>query len=480
VRSKIDIRYSILLKLLLITLVPAATLISALGIYFYMQARATLEDEMSRRLVGIARSAAYQIDPELVIRFMPGDDQGRPYQALAAHLGALAKNNDVDRIYVTRLDYTILFDTDADSRIGQKMYRLAGDRRELKQIAARHAISSTLFQSEGGRWYKAGYAPLVVGDQVVGLVGVDAGVRFFDRLREVRRNILIIGFSGILILAAVSLLFARRLVRPIRRLSKSASLIGEGQYQVPIEAETRDEIGFLAETLNHMRLRIIERDRYLQMIQRGIAHEVRNPLGGMELYCDILQEELAERPDLKKHVDKIRRELRGLEAVVNEFLDFTRETVPDIRPVILGEFISELLLPYAGMCETQKICIEKKVDLKIDKALFDPDLTRRLLHNLILNAIQAMPQGGRLDLTIFKDETDLIFEISDTGVGIPDAVKESIFTPFVTTKDKGTGLGLPFAQKIVESHGGTIQVLSHEGSGTTVRFNYPQPPWEEK
>jgi len=468
-------RRTILAKLLAIMLVPATLFLFGSYTYFYFEARAGLEDEMGRRLVGIARSVSSQVDARLVMGFTPGDERGGLYQDLAHRLRRLAEANEAERIYLVRPDHTIMLDTDPAGRIGQKMYRLAGDRQELRRVADGKTAASTMFEAQDGRLFKAGYAPLLVEEQVVGLVGVDAGVKFFDRLGDTRRNLILIGLIGLASLAVVGVLFTRRLVRPIRNLTSSARRIGEGDLESAIERMSNDEVGFLAETMNQMRLSIVERDRYLQMLQRGIAHEVRNPLGGMELYCDILHDELAGRPDLRAHVTKIRREVQGLDEVVNDFLDFTRETTPEARAVNVPEFLSELLLVYCGKCEAQKIEIAKTLAADVEQAVFDPDLLRRALHNLLLNAIQAMPDGGRLTIDVRHENGQLVFQLEDTGMGVPENIRDAVFTPFVTSKDRGTGLGLPFARKIIESHGGSITLESQTGQGTKIRFTLPQP-----
>lgn len=470
----------ILGKLLLTMLVPATLFIAALIAYFYAEARSSLEDEMGRRLVGVARSVTSQMDVEVAMRFAPGDEERRTYRSLVERLRALAEINDAERIYVVTLGHNIICDTDDESSIGQQMYRLAGDRQELKKVAAREAVAATMFRSSDGRFYKAGYAPLIYNGQVVGLVGVDAGVRFFDRLRDTQRNLILAGLVGLLMLAVAVVLFTRRLLRPVRSLNESARRIGEGDLRTPIEPLSSDEIGFLAKTMNQMRLRIVDRDRYLQMLQRGIAHEVRNPIGGMELYCDILADELGNQPALVDHLNKIRNEVRGLDKVVNEFLDFTRETMPDTRSVDVSDFLAELLMVYAGMTESRQVTIEKQVDEKLGAAVFDPDLLRRALHNVLLNAVQAMPDAGELKVNAYREKGDLVMEISDTGKGIPEDIIGEIFTPFVTTKNSGTGLGLPFARKIIESHKGRMELESKPGQGTTVRFTLPQSRTEEK
>ncbi|NLH49022.1 MAG: HAMP domain-containing histidine kinase [Myxococcales bacterium] len=474
------LRRSILTKMLLITLAPATLLLAVISVYFYFQARTNLEDEMGRRLVGLARSAAAEVEISQVLLFQFGDENGHAYRGLVEKMRRLAHDNEASRIFVTRLDQSILFDTDDQSRIGQQMYQLTGHRRELRQVQQGLATASTMFLARDGLFYKTGYAPLLVDGAPVALVGVDADVRFFEPLRRVRRNLFLFSLFGLLLFALAVILFARRLVRPLRRLAGMAARIGDGDYGLPIAEDTGDEIEVLADTLNDMRQRIVERDRYLQMMLRGIAHEVRNPLGGMSLYCDILGDELGSRPDLVPHVDKIRQEVKSLGAVLNEFLDFTREQTPDPKKVPLDEFITELLLVYAGMAEPLGIALYKQVDEAIQEAYFDPDLVRRALHNLLLNAIQAMPEGGKLTVSAHLPSGELQICVADSGKGIPEEIRANLFTPFFTTKEKGTGLGLPFARKIMESHGGRVGLDSRVGEGTRVCLVFPQPPVEEK
>jgi signal transduction histidine kinase len=475
VPEKLEIRRSLLGKMLFVVLGPSLVLFSLIGFTFYFQARASLEDEMGRRLVGLARSAAAQLDAARVFAFLPGDEQSVSYGRIGEQLQPLAEANDVRRIYVVDFQQQLIFSTEKSGVIGDKLYHLAGHRREIRRVRQRRAVASTLFQGADGMMYMAGYAPLMLDGEAVAMVGVDADVRFFDQLRAIRRNLFLAAAVGMMIFAVIGVLFARRLTNPIRRLARSAARIAEGDFETEIREGTGDEIQLLGDTLNDMRKSIVARDRELQMMQRGIAHEVRNPLGGMELYCGILSDELVDRPDLLEHVAKIEREIGSLGDVVNEFLDFSKQHVPDTRSVNVHDFFAELLMAYAAQCDQREIEIVKEFDPEPKTAVFDPDLLRRALHNLFLNAIQAMPEKGRLVIGVRRQVGELEITIADTGKGIAPENLENIFTPFYTTKEKGTGLGLPFARKIVESHGGSLTLRSKPLHGTGVVIRLPQP-----
>jgi len=484
-RRTLDIRRSILARVLTVTLAPAILLVAGVSSYIYWKSKNGLEQEMGRRLEGLAMTAAGQKDTKAIVQRRVIDSEDRRYKVVLRNLQELREANDVSRIFIIDFDQTILFDTLETTRLGQdKMYEVAGHRRAFNEVKERRPAHIPMFQTRDGVWHMTGYAPIEVeleeGLAVTAMCGVVADVRFFDQLHSIRLNLFLLSLLGTIGLAVAGVLLSRRLTKPIRRLAVSAKRFGEGDYETPIAEKTGDEIELLAATLDGMRQNIVGRDRMLQMMQRGIAHEVRNPLGGMELYCDILTDELGGRPDLVLHVEKIRRELKSLGKVVNEFMDFTKAQVPDPRRVQVHEYFIELLMPYADLCEKQGVKLVKRVDEQLETAVFDPDLLKRALHNLILNAVQAMADGGVLTIKVVAEDHVLEIVVEDTGRGIAARDLDAVFTPFYTSKEKGTGLGLPFAKKIIESHGGRLAMTSEPGRGTTVTIRLPQSKYEEE
>ena len=461
-------------RLIIMFMIPTMMLVAVSGWYYYRLARSALEEEMGLRLRSLAGSAVEAISGESVANFSKGDESGRAYLNSRERLRTLLDLGDAERSYVFDQKRGSLLDTQDTIPIGKLYIRLDADRWEIDQVfSKRVTMSSTLFTGDDGRLYKTGYAPITVDGRVVAVVGVDAGVRFFQMLKGMRKNMFIFGLLGVFAVIVVGFFVARGIERPVGRLVVSAQKIGIGDLEREIVPTTRDEIGFLANALNEMRQSINQRDRFLQMLQRGIAHEVRNPLGGMELFCDILADELEGDEDKIAHVDKIRREINALNKVVNDFLDFTREVHPDIREVDLELFFGEILIHYAFGAQNQHVTIKQVVEPDLQLARLDPELIRRALFNLINNGLQAMPDGGTLTLTASQVEEHLLIRVTDTGYGIRQQDLENIFTPFFTTKDKGTGLGLPLAKKIAENHGGTITIESKRGQGTSVTFFIP-------
>ena len=455
-------------------LFPTILLLAVSGLYSYLLAKQALEEEMGRRLQTLAASSVESISGESVSRFMPGDENGRAYLNARERLRGLRDQADADKIFVFTPSYKFLLHTDDHIAVGTRHLRLSADETEIEQVISEGiAISSTMFPGEDGKWFKAGYAPIVEEGKVTAIVGVYAGVNFFTVLSSMGKSMFISALAGVIGVIILSLFIAKGIERPVSKLAESARRIGAGELDHQIAPTTKDEIGFLADTLNEMRKNIVQRDRYLQMLQRGIAHEVRNPLGGMGLFCDILTEELGKDESKIEHVNKIRKEVDGLNKVVNDFLDFTREVSLDIRELDLGSFLSDILMHYAVTTEGTKIKIVQKLDKELTMIHFDPELIRRALFNLINNALQAMPGGGILTISAFTKDNMLALQVGDTGNGISKEDLENIYTPFFTTKDKGTGLGLPFTKKIAENHGGGLEIESRVGQGSRITLLIP-------
>lgn len=238
---------------------------------------------------------------------------------------------------------------------------------------------------------------------------------------------------------------------------------------------------FVFEDVTHSVRMELEMQRVGQLAAVGrlaatIAHEMRNPLSSIRASAQHLRSENADNPALCEFLDIIISEVDVMNTKTTEFLRFARPVEPVFQEVNVSELVHGLasfMKPYA---EEQNIHVEIEVaaPLLIEA---DPTQLKEALRNLMINAVQAMPEGGKLSLSASPAPGDAVcIVVKDTGEGIPAENLERIFTPFYTTKAKGTGLGLAIVQKIVESHGGNIEVRSEVGVGTEVRITLPVHP----
>lgn len=252
----------------------------------------------------------------------------------------------------------------------------------------------------------------------------------------------------------------RQLQSHARELEISHRQLKESQEQV-IQAEKLTSLGQLA---------------------ASIAHEVNNPLSGTLNYTQLLARKVEKgQVDTEVALDylsKMESELLRSTKLIQNLLNFARQSPPDFQPVNLNSVINHALDLVSPSAKKQKIRVINELDPSLPELMADASQLQQVCINLILNAIQAMPQGGRLTLRTCVRNGQIKLEVQDTGVGIPPENIGKLFTPFFSTKPevKGVGLGLPVAYGIVQRHQGKIEVRSQEGEGSTFTVSLPLHP----
>lgn len=218
-----------------------------------------------------------------------------------------------------------------------------------------------------------------------------------------------------------------------------------------------------------------ERLAALGQLSGGLAHEIRNPLGVISASAELLQQNVSKENKVAREMAGfIRGEVNRSNMLVTRFLDFARPSKLQLSEANLNEVVEGAI---SQLTEKLK---DDAGDLRIEKHLaappkftFDVTLIESAVLNLLLNAHEAMPSGGTLQIRVRREKDSAIIEVADQGVGIPDEHLENIFNPFFTTKPTGVGLGLAIVSKFIDSHGGNISVVSEEGKGSTFRISLP-------
>ena len=291
---------------------------------------------------------------------------------------------------------------------------------------------------------------------------------------------------GSMLSLSVGWLVSARLTRPLRGLSEGVRAVTAGDYTRLVTVSGRDELAELSSTFNHMTVRLAQlhhleaqlrrRDRLhaLGEVAMGLAHEIRNPLGIIKTATQLLHRRANLDETDKRHLEYVVSEVSRINELITDFLDFAKPSAP-VRSVQPARPLVEDIL---GFCkpELDSHNIKTDIDDKAPGATIYAD-TRQLKQaclNLIINAIDAMPDGGHLTLRIARDDNDdTVISIIDTGQGIEPDMIERIFTPFVTTKASGTGLGLPKVFSIMDNHDGRVECISEKDAGTTFNLYIP-------
>lgn len=221
-------------------------------------------------------------------------------------------------------------------------------------------------------------------------------------------------------------------------------------------------------------------ESYAEIVQLvgSLAHEIKNPLSTIRLNMDLLAEDFEEsdsprdRRALTK-VERVQRECQRLEDILTSFLRFTRAKHLDLRPGDLSDIVAEVLALYGPRAVKSGIEVSEFLPGDLPSVLLDSEPLRAALVNLIINAIDAMPDGGQLLVRTFEEGKHVALQLIDTGKGMDRKTQARIFDAFYSTKRGGSGLGLPIVRRIVEAHGGEIEVQSEVGHGTQITIRLP-------
>ena len=461
----------LLVRLLVGTVVPTVGALVVFGFFAHQLARRALEDELSRRLETAAAGAAATILPEQLRAIGPGDEGSLTYANVRRRLDVARGRLGVRRVLAVTPELGARGDSAGALQLGARAYDLEADRAEIARALAGTPAASPLFVGHDGVPYKRAYAavgePGEVGEPA-GLVAVEGNADYPAVLAAFRRSMILAGIIAAIGVLALTAWIARRISGPITRLAQAAARLGRGDLDAPVPIETRDEIGLLAQTFEETRAALKARDERMQMMLAGIAHEVRNPLGGLELYAGLLRDALGAQPERLEEVHRIEREVGHLKTVVNEFLEFARRPSPNLEAVALGPLFDEVR-------ELTRAASGAMITIDVPPALrvrADAGQLRRVLLNLARNAATAA-RKGKVELAAWPVETGVRIEVRDDGPGVPGMLREQIFTPFFTTREKGTGLGLAFVREIVRDHGGDVVVGDAPGGGSVFSFDLP-------
>ncbi|HID28546.1 MAG TPA: two-component sensor histidine kinase [Desulfobacterales bacterium] len=205
----------------------------------------------------------------------------------------------------------------------------------------------------------------------------------------------------------------------------------------------------------------------------GISHEIRNPLGIISSTAELLKQNLARSDPENQLADVIVQEANRLNSIVTDFLNFARPQAPHLMPCKVDEVIDNNLTFLAAEINKKGYQIHKRFATEIPEIQADAGLLYQAFLNILINAMQAMPEGGAIYIELSARKHILTISFADEGGGIPDETLSNIWEPFFTTKDKGSGLGLPIVKKIIEGHGGIIEIESGRDKGAQVTITLP-------
>ncbi len=313
---------------------------------------------------------------------------------------------------------------------------------------------------------------------------------YVELKRHIRASALLVGGGGILLAILLSSWAAARVTRPVEQLARAAQSVAGGHWDTRVEVSGRDEVSQLAESFNRMTSELLtQRERLLQAervaawreLARRLAHELKNPLFPLQLTVENLVRARMQNPEQFDEVFRessrtLLAEISNLKTIIGRFSEFSKMPHPELQAVQVNEIVRGIAQLFQAQLQAPgraPITCRLELSPNLEPIAADPDLLHRAISNLVLNAMDAMLQGGTLTLRTRPDDGKVIVEVADTGSGLTPEECERIFTPYYTSKQHGTGLGLAIVQSVVTDHGGRITVRSQPGHGTMFLIELP-------
>lgn len=473
------------LRVILIVTVPTVLVV---GIHGFLRVRfeelAFLETERRGRM---AAATAVQVGVEGALKERPIADLGVVVDEIVARHG-----QDLDRVR--------LFDRDLNLRVVSTPPSISSD----VPVATLRRVRETsrpedFFERRDGRLLHYVLVPVRDGaGQTQGVLEVVHRALEVDRLvAEANRDLWVrLGLLVLVLTAVTALVLQRQVVRPVRELLEGITRVGEGQTPGPLTTQRRDELGQVARAFNRMtehlgtaRQRLVEESERAIELERqlrraaaltvmsklasGIAHDVSTPLNVISARAEFALRALPVGHPSREDLEIILAQIDRIATAVRSLEDVARPLPLRRRSVLVADVVYRMLALVESTARRSGIRLAASVAPDVPPVLADANQLQQVLLSLLLNALEATPEGGRINVSARRLQRDgrfgVALAVTDTGSGIPPDNLPRIFEPFFTTRPsaEGFGLGLTVCREIVAAHGGELDVESREGAGTT-------------
>jgi signal transduction histidine kinase len=319
---------------------------------------------------------------------------------------------------------------------------------------------------------------------ILGVRGIDDAIRRGRTFGFILTIVLALGYAIVL-----GAMMEREVVAPMRQLRSGIARARAGEEGVRIGLTQRDELGRLGASVDALLERDDEAARLAATQQRAlteqagfaevgalaaqVAHEIKRPLAGIQSAMELIGQEYAMSDAERTLLSRVQDELQHVDETLRDLLSLARPVGLHSQPLDLHAVINAALARLAGLPGAERVTVERRFDPGLPVVEGDAARLEQAVLNLCVNAVEAMPQGGRLWLATRGADGAVVLDVGDTGVGIPPENLDRILKPFFSTKPLGTGLGLPLVARVVAAHGGRLTIDSEPGRGTTFHIHLP-------
>lgn len=388
---------------------------------------------------------------------------GTPTGATASYFYNLFEQNADSlfhsEIFIFGNDLNVLVHSRPSFSHGEAEPRLILNRKEISELKTGNSIASMPFKGDDNRWYLWGFFRL--NDNYI--IAVRENAQRFNQVDALSTLFWFIGLGGVIVSAISGWLVANSITHPLTKLIGFSKEIGKGDFTASPPQKMHGEIAMLSDAMEKMKQNLAQNQNEKENILAQIAHEIRNPLGGILLLVNLIKENIADTETNKEYLDRIIKEINGLKLLITSYLTYSKPLFASPSWIDINKTISEIENMFKIPLKEKNIILEKNI--KMEKFYFDEAHLRQIFVNLMNNSVEAIGNSGTIFISAQK-KPDWEITFSDDGPGIEHSNLEKIFTPFFTTKINGTGLGLAICRKLSLENNADLSVLKN-GKGAS-------------
>ncbi len=454
-------KLTIKLRIILIFTSITVVLVGALSTVSYYFVRNIYSNQLYEQTALLTRLTGVGLNQKFLPLLPVGDRKSLANSYYREYLQNQSTVMGLNQAFIFDVDFTILAHSDSTFQLGRSQPQLSLSRSEIIGLNLAESTLSLPFKGEDGNWYLWGFYRLDEGHWL----GVQESAARLARIEDLARIFWIIGLTGVFITIVSGWLLARSIAKPIDRLVKFSEDLGKGRFDAAAPAGIHGELATLTRALDRMRNDIAQKQKEKMDMLAQIAHEIRNPLGGIELLAGLIEEAAPSDSVSKDYARKILDEIAGLKVLVNDFLNYSKPVVAKPEWVDVPGLVDEIRDIFQAQSEAKGFTIFQNASA--NSVYFDPHHLRQILMNLVSNGLEQTEPGGSIEIEVKENEDKTTLLVKDDGPGIPQENLHSVFEPFFTTRTNGTGLGLAICRKLCRANMAEITVTNNPEKGCT-------------
>ena len=422
-------------------------------------------DQLSDQVNIVTKMISHQIDNKYLDLLQVGMPTNSTVNYFKKIFRENLNNGYHSQIFIFDKDFNIIIHSDSGIKANDHDPLLLLNQKEISDLRTNESIVTLPFKGNDNEWYLWGFFRL---DNNYWLA-LKENASKLERVEEFALDFFYLGLGGVILTILIAWFMARTLTKPIDQLVDFSHQIGQENYTVQVPQNTHGELKILAQSMDKMKTDIDAHNKEKEKMLAQIAHEIRNPLGGIELLANLTKEDLLKESNAcsvsTEYLDKIICEINSLKSLITSYLNFSRPLPADPEWIETDKFLKEIDYNFRTNLLRRNIKISFKND--VEKIWFDPSHLKQIFLNLMTNSLESIKQNGNISISVYKENKKWKISFSDDGSGIDEKNQSRIFEPFFTTKKDGTGLGLAICKKLCTENKADLKAENNSEKGLT-------------